>query len=395
MTRGKRKPVKILLLVLSAVLLAYIFYTLPEEENSSVTIINKSDINDSVSKDTSIKEIVIKDKNRIVSLEIINEVKSGDNLHDILKEYQIEDKDILIIAEQKEIDFNFNHLQLGKKYKIILDSNNVLISFNYQATSTKVYSIIFTNPLKYTSKETTIKKVKPENILLEKKENEMIKQTSREIEMKNFLIGKFQLNEHSNFVLVDKKYHNKSEMYLQKETLKSFIKMRDAAEKDGITLTIVSGTRSFNSQKSIWERKYKINKAEGLSDIANIKKIMLWSSMPSTSRHHWGTDIDINGFDKYFDGKNEKSNNEYKWLVNNASKFGFCQVYTEKGNEKRHTGYNEEKWHWSYMPLSSEYLKQYKQHITYTDINGFSASKFAKELDIIKEFVFGIGKCDL
>ena len=28
--------------------------------------------------------------------------------------------------------------------------------------------------------------------------------------------------------------------------------------------------------------------------------------MPSTSRHHWGTDIDINGFDKYFDGTNEK-----------------------------------------------------------------------------------------
>ena len=27
-------------------------------------------------------------------------------------------------------------------------------------------------------------------------------------------------------------------------------------------------------------------------------------------------------------------------------------------------------------------------HVTYTDINGFSASKFAKELDIIKEFVF-------
>ena len=26
---------------------------------------------------------------------------------------------------------------------------------------------------------------------------------------------------------------------------------------------------------------------------------MLWSSMPSTSRHHWGTDIDINGFEKY------------------------------------------------------------------------------------------------
>jgi len=47
------------------------------------------------------------------------------------------------------------------------------------------------------------------------------------------------------------------------------------------------------------------------------------------------------------------------------------------------------------MPLSSDYLKEYKEIITYTDINGFSASEFAKELDIIKEFVFGIsGDCN-
>ena len=66
--------------------------------------------------------------------------------------------------------------------------------------------------------------------------------------IKNLLIGKFKVESHPHFVLVDKKYHNKSEMYLQKQTLDSFIKMREAAEKDGIQLTIVSGTRNFNSQ---------------------------------------------------------------------------------------------------------------------------------------------------
>ena len=91
---------------------------------------------------------------------------------------------------------------------------------------------------------------------------------------KNILIGKFKVETHPDFVLVDNKYHNKSEMYLQKQTLESFIKMRESAEKDGIQLTIVSGTRNFYSQKSIWERKYKSNKTEGLSDIENIKKIM-------------------------------------------------------------------------------------------------------------------------
>ena len=207
---------------------------------------------------------------------------------------------------------------------------------------------------------------------------------------KNLLIGKFKVEKHPYFVLVDNKYHDKSEMYLQKETLESFIKMKETAEKDGIQLTIISGTRDFYSQKSIWERKYSRYKKEGFSDIEIIKKIMIWSAMPTTSRHHWGTEIDINGFDDYFNGENEKANKEYKWLVNNAPKFDFYQVYTEKGSGKRKNGYNEEKWHWSYMPLAHEYLKLYQEIITYEDISGFSASKFAEEVDVINKYVLGI-----
>ena len=209
-------------------------------------------------------------------------------------------------------------------------------------------------------------------------------------EIKDLLIGKFKVEIHPDFVLVDKKYHDKSEMYLQKQTLESFIKMREAAEKDGIQLTIISGTRDFYSQKSIWERKYNNYKKEELSEVEIIKKIMLWSSMPTTSRHHWGTDIDINGFDDYFSEENKKANKEYKWLLINAPKFDFYQVYTEKGEGKRRTGYNEEKWHWSYMPLARKYLNLYHKIVTYEDINGFSGSQFAKEMDIINKYVFGI-----
>ena len=209
-------------------------------------------------------------------------------------------------------------------------------------------------------------------------------------EIKDLLIGKFKVEIHPDFVLVDKKYHDKSEMYLQKQTLESFIKMREAAEKDGIQLTIISGTRDFYSQKSIWERKYNNYKKEELSEVEIIKKIMLWSSMPTTSRHHWGTDIDINGFDDYFSEENKKANKEYKWLLINTPKFDFCQVYTEKGEGKRRTGYNEEKWHWSYMPLACKYLNLYQEIVTYEDINGFSGSQFAKEMDIINKYVFGI-----
>ena len=55
------------------------------------------------------------------------------------------------------------------------------------------------------------------------------------------------------------------------------------------------------------------------------KTILLYSSMPTTSRHHWGTDMDINSLENsYFaSGQGLK---EYTWLKKNAAKFGFCQV---------------------------------------------------------------------
>ena len=33
--------------------------------------------------------------------------------------------------------------------------------------------------------------------------------------------------------------------------------MYNAAKKEGIALKIISGTRNFNEQKTIWERKWK------------------------------------------------------------------------------------------------------------------------------------------
>ena len=112
--------------------------------------------------------------------------------------------------------------------------------------------------------------------------------------------------------------------------------------------------------------------------------------MPSTSRHHWGTDIDINSLEpSYFaSGKGLK---EYTWLVNNAHRFGFCQVYDDMKKTGR-TGYQEEKWHWSYLPESTKFLNEYHAKITYADIKGFKGSNLASKINFIPTFVDGISK---
>jgi LAS superfamily LD-carboxypeptidase LdcB len=206
---------------------------------------------------------------------------------------------------------------------------------------------------------------------------------------KDFLLGKFDYRKDEKFVLVDKKW-SKKEVYLQKKAFVAFVKMAEAAKEDGVDLFILSGTRSFSDQKKVWEDYWKKNQKKIKNPKDNAKKILLYNSMPGTSRHHWGTDIDINSDDpKYFE--KDAGKKIYRWLVENATKYGFCQVYTDKKRSKR-TGYSTEVWHWSYMPLSNYYLDNYTKNVSYSDIKGFTGSEQAKELTIIQNYVQGIDR---
>ena len=80
---------------------------------------------------------------------------------------------------------------------------------------------------------------------------------------------------------------------LTPKTAAAFSAMQAAALKDGIDIQLVSAHRSFERQQYIWEDKFVRYTAEGLSPEAAIARIIKYSTIPGTSRHHWGTDIDI------------------------------------------------------------------------------------------------------
>jgi D-alanyl-D-alanine carboxypeptidase len=215
----------------------------------------------------------------------------------------------------------------------------------------------------------------------------------------DFLMGKFEPAKHDDFLKIEIKYANREGMFIQKKTYESFKKMHAAAKQDGISFVIKSATRNFFSQKNIWEAKWNgKRKTTGVKNIIkefpNLKdralKILEFSSMPSTSRHHWGTDIDLNNFtNKYFEkGQGKK---EYDWLKNNAHKFGFYQPYTKKGNERPH-GYNEEKWHWSYLPLSKQYIDQMKLRMKDELVKGFEGAEVAKEIRVVAKYILGVNQ---
>ncbi|MDO5510146.1 MAG: M15 family metallopeptidase [Weeksellaceae bacterium] len=203
-----------------------------------------------------------------------------------------------------------------------------------------------------------------------------------------YLIGDLDFSTDEYFGKVPDEFATKT-IYIRKEALAKFLEMAKEAKKDGVSLVIVSGARSFSHQRSIWERKWNASTIEDPVDRA--KELLKFSSMPMTSRHRWGTDIDINNLEnEYFEsGKGLK---EYQWLVENASKFGFCQVYSDKKVANR-KGYEMEKWHWSYMPLSENLLNRYLKEMNIHDISGFTGSEVAQEINVIETYVKGIHKC--
>lgn len=224
------------------------------------------------------------------------------------------------------------------------------------------------------------------------KENEL-KEDTIEYDL-DFLTGRFDPSKHDSFVKVPAIYGNREGMYLQREVFEAFLKMHEAAKSENINLVIVSATRNFEAQKSIWEGKWnnlmkdeKVKKMEE-KDIYIAKDILQYSSMPGTSRHHWGTDIDFNALNNEWFEKGE-GKKLYDWLQSKGPDFGFYLVYSEKG-ENRPTGYNEEKWHYTYKPLSKKYTAQALKFLKDSDIKGFAGAHTAVQLNIVNEYVLGI-----
>jgi len=163
---------------------------------------------------------------------------------------------------------------------------------------------------------------------------------------------------------------------MQKETFNAFNKMKAAALKEGILIKEVSAYRSFKHQKSIWNRKYDSYISQGLTPNSAIKKIVEYSTLPGTSRHHWGTDIDIrDGYVKtpkhVLMESNYSENGIYgklkNWMDANSEKFGFYLVYTNNKNRK---GFKYEPWHYSYKPLSKNMLMEFQK----IDLKAFYSS---------------------
>ena len=213
------------------------------------------------------------------------------------------------------------------------------------------------------------------------------------------LMGKFEPERDSSFIELDEIHCSGPGMYLHKEAYAFFQEMFNAAQADGVDLKIISATRNFYHQKRIWENKWTgktivedgRNLAESVLDTNERALVILkFSSMPGTSRHHWGTDIDLNSWSNEYFMKG-KGLNEYNWLNKNAHRYGFCQPYTAL-DEDRPYGYNLEKWHWSYMPRAKKLTWFARKNLRDNMITGFMGSGTAEKISVVSKYVLGVNE---
>ena len=154
---------------------------------------------------------------------------------------------------------------------------------------------------------------------------------------------------------------------MHREASEALSKMKRAAAKANIEIEVVSAYRSFQRQKEIFEGKYDRFTKQGLSPADAIEKIIEYSTIPGTSRHHWGTDLDLIQANaprpasvlqaKHFHGNGPFC--KFKaWMDEHAAEFGFYETYTDNALRK---GFAYEPWHFSYAPVSIPMLQAYKK----------------------------------
>ena len=204
------------------------------------------------------------------------------------------------------------------------------------------------------------------------------------------LIGLNEPSRDPAFMPVPPEWSNRSGLYLRREAGEQFLAMAHAALEDGVRLVVVSAARNFTYQNGIWSRKWSRPEYAGWTDVEKARHILRFSAMPGSSRHHWGTEVDLNSLENDWFRSGEGLR-VAEWLDAHAAEFGFHQVYTD---DPTRPGYLPERWHWSYLPIADPMLEAYNECVDEEALKALEAPgmEWADSLRILTDFVNGVDR---
>lgn len=140
---------------------------------------------------------------------------------------------------------------------------------------------------------------------------------------------------------------------LVKEVYENFLNMWNDAKKENLSLIITSAYRDYEYQESLW-KSYASSKGDKWADSV--------AARAGFSEHQTGLTMDIVTYgSKMNDFENT---DEFKWLNENAYKYGFILRYPK--DKEKITGYSYESWHYRYVGKeAAEKIK--KEGITFDE----------------------------
>ena len=158
-----------------------------------------------------------------------------------------------------------------------------------------------------------------------------------------YLIGDVDPATDPKFARIPEKYLGGTRVWGHKDAVDAFVRMAEDAAANGYKLKIVSAFRSFSDQKQIWEDKWNGKTLVGGKKLntslpdpaARARKILEFSSMPGTSRHHWGTDFDLNALDNKYFTNTKEGRRIYDWLVGPRGELRLLPGLHRQGRRRR------------------------------------------------------------
>ncbi len=169
---------------------------------------------------------------------------------------------------------------------------------------------------------------------------EKLNKTDKELLQKYSKV--YFLNENyvpSNLAEIDSKYlyDKKQPLQIHANVQPYLYNLFENASSSGISIEIISAYRSFGTQMSL-KLSYKMTYGSGANK---------FSADQGYSEHQLGTAMDFTTPDTGESFSKFETTTAYKWLTENAYKYGFILSYP-----KQNTYYRFEPWHWRFIGIA-------------------------------------------
>ena len=174
----------------------------------------------------------------------------------------------------------------------------------------------------------------------------------------------YYLNEtytNDNMQTISNRYSYGTNQMVTSETFDAFINMFNKAKEEKLTLIVNSSFRSYEDQTELYNNYKRWKGEEYADDIA---------ARPGHSEHQTGMAIDIQTYGS--NAETFEDTDEFKWLSENAYKYGFILRYPK--NKEYITGYSYESWHYRYVgPEAAKYI--HENNITFDEYYAYFIDK--------------------